>query len=235
MKDYRSNEMKNLALMLCFLFLIWCTPVLESIAVAEGQSPYTALSVTLGSGLVAIILSSATLLLDCLIGSKLKDKLVGLFFIPRSGETIFTRISKGKLSDDRFQLSEATALYAAVISDLPSEKEERKKYENGTWYGIYYRYQEKGQVEQTQRDYLMCRDLFTETLAFVLLYVVSLIVFPNIVVFSKKFLTLLLVLATTLNLCTHLKMNRFTNTVLAVDIANHKEEQKTTDQIRKET
>ncbi|MFQ9412241.1 MAG: hypothetical protein ACLR1T_16090 [Evtepia gabavorous] len=79
MKDYRSNEMKNLEFILCFLFLIWCTPVLESIAVAEGQSPYTALSVTLGSGLVAIILSSATLLLDCLIGSKLKDKLVGLF------------------------------------------------------------------------------------------------------------------------------------------------------------
>ena len=67
MKDYRSNEMKNLEFILCFLFLIWCTPVLESIAVAEGQSPYTALSVTLGSGLVAIILSSATLLLDCLI------------------------------------------------------------------------------------------------------------------------------------------------------------------------
>lgn len=31
MKDYRDKEMKNLIYMLFFLFLIWCTPILEHI------------------------------------------------------------------------------------------------------------------------------------------------------------------------------------------------------------
>lgn len=38
MKDYRDKEMKNLIYMLFFLFLIWCTPILEHINDTEEKS-----------------------------------------------------------------------------------------------------------------------------------------------------------------------------------------------------
>jgi hypothetical protein len=220
MKDYRDKEMKNLIYMLFFLFLIWCTPILEHINDTEDKSKYTILATALESAVISGILSSATLLCDCLVSSSLKDKLVGLFFLPRAGETVFSRINSHKLKDDRFQISDAVAAYTDIIQQLPADKKNRRRYENKNWYGIYQKHQEKGQVSQCQKDYLMCRDLYIEVVLFLVLYIISLFIAPSIVVFSKKFVISLIFLAIAFNFCTHLKMNRFVNTTIAVDIAN---------------
>ena len=102
MKDHRDKEMKNLMYILFFLFLMWCTPILEHIECTEGQSNYIILVAVLESTVISGILSSATLLCDCLVSNRLKDKLVGLFFMPRAGETVFSRIKTHQLKDDRF-------------------------------------------------------------------------------------------------------------------------------------
>lgn len=228
MKDYRDKEMKNLMYILFFLFLIWCTPVLEHIKATEEQSNYGVLASLLESAVISGILTCATLLCDCLVSSSLKDKLVGLFFIPRAGEMIFSRIRSRKLKDDRFQISDAATVYANIIQQLPAEKEIRRRYENKNWYWIYQKYQEKGQVSQCQKDYLMCRDLYIEVLTFLSMYILSLIFFRSTVVFSKKFIALIVLLAAAFNYCTHLKMNRFVNTVIAVDLANRAKEKTST-------
>ena len=150
--------------------------------------------------------------------------MVGLGFIPPAGETVFSRISEGRLKDNRFRLSDAAKQYSDIISELPCEKKQRHEYENKLWYGIYIRHQERGQVKQTQKDYLMCRDLYTETISFGLLYLLSILVFPETVDFSCKFFALFVALVLALNKCTHIKMNRFVNTVLAVDIGTAKSE-----------
>lgn len=234
MKDYRDKEMKNLMYILFFLFLIWCTPILEHIKATEEQSNYGVLASALESAIISGILSSATLLCDCLVSSNLKDKLVGLFFIPRAGETIFSRMKSGKLKDNRFQISDAATVYADIIQQLPVNKKGRRSYENKVWYGIYQKYQEKDQVSQCQKDYLMCRDLYIEVLSFLAMYILSLIIFPSIVVFSKKFIALIILLAVAFNYCTHLKMNRFVNTVIAVDLANRPVEKTSTSSVGKE-
>ena len=105
------------------------------------------------------------------------------------------------------------------MQKLPNEKAARREIENAEWYQIYQRYQEKGSVIQSQRDYLMCRDLFIETLAFLIVYILSVHIFPSVVCFSLKFLIVLFVLSIAFNICTHLKMSRFVTTVIAVDIA----------------
>lgn len=234
MKDYRDKEMKNLMYILFFLFLIWCTPILEHIKATEEQSNYGVLASALESAVISGILSCATLLCDCLVSSSLKDKLVGLFFIPRAGEMVFSRIRSHKLKDDRFQISDAATVYADIIQQLPADKESCRRYENKHWYGIYQKYQEKGQVNQCQKDYLMCRDLYIEVLSFLAMYVLSLRIFPSTVVFSKKFVALSVLLAIAFNYCTHLKMNRFVNTVIAVDLANRTEEKMSTSSAGKE-
>lgn len=234
MKDYRDKEMKNLMYILFFLFLIWCTPILEHVKATEEQSNYGVLVSVLESAVISGILSSATLLCDCLVSSNMKDKLVGLFFIPRAGETVFSRIRSHKLKDDRFQVSDAATVYADIIQQLPADKDSCRRYENKHWYGIYQKYQEKGQVNQCQKDYLMCRDLYIEVLSFLAMYILSLLVFPSTVVFSKKFVVLSILLAAAFNYCTHLKMNRFVTTVIAVDLANRPEEKMSTSCVGKE-
>ena len=221
MKDYRDKELKSLMLFLLFLFLIWCTPVLSDIPTISNQDKYVALSSILESAIISAVLSCATVICDCIVSSGLKDKLVGVFFIPRAGETVFSRIASGKLSDPRFGASDAASLYASIIQSRPSPVGERRMFENTNWYRIYLKYQEKGQVRQSQRDYLMCRDLYTQTLCFGVVYILSIRMFPTVVVCSPKFIVLLCALAIAFNICTHLKMNRFVNTVIAVDVSEH--------------
>lgn len=234
MKDYRDKEMKNLMYILFFLFLIWCTPVLEHIKATEEQSNYGVLASLLESAVISGILSCATLLCDCLVSSSLKDKLVGLFCIPRAGEMVFSRIRSQKLKDDRFQISDAATVYADIIQQLPADKESCRRYENKHWYRLYQKHQENGPVSQCQKDYLMCRDLYIEVLSFLAMYILSLLVFRSTVVFSKKFVAMSVLLAAAFNYCSHLKMNRFVNTVIAVDLANRTEEKMSTSSAGKE-
>lgn len=218
MKDYRGKELKYLLIILILMFLIWCTPALN-FNITDLTTYEIVLSI-IESSLVSSVLSLGAFLCDSLVSSKLKDKLVGLFFIPRAGATIFTRISTRKVSDDRFTANEAKAKYSEIIKNLPSDDKEKRNYENSEWYKIYKKYQDKSEVFQCQKDYLICRDLFIETIIFLVLYLVSLIAFNSVTNFSWNMVAILIVLSVVTNISTHVKMNRYVNTVIAVDIAN---------------
>ena len=220
MKDYREKELKYLMIILILLFIVLCTPIRElNITDIELHKSLT----TIFSGIVvSSILSLSTFICDCLISTNIKNKLVGLFLIPKAGETIFSRINKCSVKDDRFLNSEAKVKYEEIISNIPQDKKERYEYENSNWYKIYKQYQEKGQVSQSQKDYLTCRDLFVETILFLVLYVLSLIFYSEFVVFSLKYLLIIILIAVITNVSTHVKMNRFVNTVIALDIAENK-------------
>ena len=219
MKDYRDKELNYLLFILIFLFLIWCTPILEVKPLTGKNSMLEALSNAIESVIISGILSLGVFLCDCSISSKSKDKLVGLFIIPRPGETIFSRIKNGVFVDDRFLVEDAKNKYSDIISNLPTEKKAKRNFENAKWYKIYLFHQEKEKVKQSQKDSLICRDLFVETVLFFLLYCLSLIIFPQLVTFSWKFIATLVAIASVSNRAAHVKMDRFVNTVIAVDIA----------------
>lgn len=219
MKDYREKELKYLMIILILLFVILCTPIKElNITDIEFHKSLTTI---FSSIVVSSILSLSTFICDCLLSTNLKDKMVGLFFIPKAGETIFTRINNGSVKDDRFLNYEAKTKYKEIISSIPKDKKERYKHENSNWYKIYKMYQEKGQVSQSQKDYLTCRDLFIETILFLVLYFLSLIFYSEFVVFSFKYLLLIILIGVVTNISTRVKMNRFVNTVIALDIAGN--------------
>lgn len=226
MKDYRDKELKYLLCILVFLFLIWCTPLLQINTTIKENSIYPIIVELVGSLLVSGTLSLSAFLFDCLIDSKIKDKLVGVFFIPRAGETIFKRIKDEKVKDDRFLIKDAQIKYGDILSELPDFKKsnyKKRKYyrqfQNSRWYKIYQKNQEKGQVFQSQKDYLLCRDIFVETLFFLLVYIISVFLFADFILFSKKFVIVLVFIIIVSNIATHIKMNRFVNTVIAVDVA----------------
>lgn len=217
MKDYREKELKYLMVILVLLFVFLCTPFKELIV--TNIELHKTLTTIFSSIVVSSVLSLATFICDCLLSTNLKNKLVGLFFIPKAGETIFTRINKCSVKDDRFLNSEAKTKYNEIISNIPQNKKEGYGYENSNWYKIYKKYQDKAQVSQSQKDYLTCRDLFIETILFLVLYFLSLIFYNEFVVFSFKYLLIILLIAVITNVSTHVKMHRFVNTVIALDVA----------------
>ena len=107
MKEYRNKEVRDLMLLLLSLFWLWCTPVFHNICSVDDQNNFSTLLTILESTTISAVLSCASILCDCLISSALKDKLVGLFFMPRSGETIFSDIKNGQIKDSRFRTPDA--------------------------------------------------------------------------------------------------------------------------------
>ena len=210
--------MKSLLLVYFLLFLLWCTPIFEQIPETTESNYKNIISIMEGVT-ISGVLSLITFLGDSLISNNIKDKLVGLFFIPRSGQTIFTRITNKAVNDDRFLISDAISRYSGIIENRPSQKKEKLYYENTNWYKIYSEHKKDGAITQTQTDYLLCRDLYIETLEFLVLYISSLFLFNDTVLFSWHFILALLVIGIITNISTHIKMNRFVNTVIAVDIS----------------
>ena len=197
------------------LFLYWCVDI-SNISINSLGYIFTAIEGVLISG----VLSLFVFIGDSLFSSDLKDHLVGLLFIPRPGNTIFTRIKEKRIKDSRFTIPEAIEKYTDIIQNLPNEKIDRYHYENSQWYKIYSKYTEKGSIKQAQKDYLLCRDLFIETILFVILYIIAVFVFTDRITFSVQFTTMLIFMAVITNIAAHIKMNRFVNNVIATDIAN---------------
>jgi len=223
MKDYREKELKSLLIILACMLLYWCTPVFED-AFKDGNYLNMNINMLFKSVLITNVLALVTFLMDSLIDNNLKDKLVCLFFLKLPGENIFTRIRDGKVHDKRFLLTETQSVYENIIDAIPENESNRSLYENSNWYKIYLSNQEKRQVYQSQRDSILCRDLFTETVIFSLMYIASLFIFKGIIIFSCEFCVLLIFIAIVTNISTHIKMDRFVNTVIAVDVASKTKE-----------
>lgn len=214
MKNYRDNELKCLLIVLSALILLFGTDLLSSEAISSE------IITIAGNILFTSVLSLSAFLIDCSIGTQSKNKLVGLFFIKLPGEKIFSRIKNNKIKDERFLSSDAKDMYLSIIENIPDD-DKKYKYENAKWYSIYKKYEGDGAIAQSQRDYLACRDMFVTTISFTVLYI---IVCPisELIVFSWKLLLILCVILALSNTATHIKMNRFVNTVIATDIAKSK-------------
>lgn len=218
MKEYREKEQKYLLLIYILLLVLFCTKGVMNIQQYIEMRLGTILAV-FGNIAIASILSLLVFVLDSLISSSLKDNLVGFFFIPNAGYTIFSILRKRKNIDDRFTVEDALARYEPIISRLSSDKKANHAFENAQWYKIYCKYQEKGAVIQTQRDYLLCRDLYIETILFMALYLLTTLCLSHWISFSIRFLSILISFAIITNIATHKKMDRFVKTVIALDIA----------------
>lgn len=223
MKEYREKEIKYLYISYIFLLLYWSTNVFQTLA-QNGNGSLRGILSIMDVVAIAGVISLIAFILDSIIDSDAKDKLVGLFFIPRSGATFFSRLIEGKIVDDRFSKEEAEKRYACIIKELPTNKKKKLAFENNQWYKIYVKFQEKDSIFQAQRDYLLCRDLYTDTIAFAVTYLVAILVFSNKVFFSSKLIIAMLVVAALTNIAAHIKMNRFVNDVIALDIAISKQQ-----------
>ncbi len=218
MKDYREAELVYYAKLMAVLFFLMCTPVFHGF-VQDDLSLENLVTIG-GYALVTYSMTLVTKLFDGIISSSFKE----IFLIKKlPGLTVFTRIKNGKIKDKRFTAEEARSVYHEHISTTVLPKEKQWEYENATWYKIYQGHQEKGAVSQTQKDYLMFRDLYVQSLCLIVLYLCLVHFLCDFVEFSSQYLMIQVVFAVLFLFSTHSKANRFVNTVIAVDIAKRKE------------
>ncbi len=219
MSDYREKEMKYLLIAYILLFFLFCTDILQNLP-KESKSLLEIAASAFESAALAGVVSLFVFIVDSVIGSRFKNKLTVFFVIPRTGNVIFSKISTGKPIDERFSTQEAMEKYKTIIAQLPSEKKERRKYENAQWYKIYYDYREQDSILEAQKEYLTCRDLFIETVTFILVYLLAIWLLKKWVCFSYEFLLILCGIAILTNIATHKKMHSFVYGVIARDIAD---------------
>jgi len=216
LKDYRDKELRyyiiaNIAVLLLLLDFFHLSQSENNIYITELISKFFNVSI------ISSIIYILTFIADGLFSSELKIWLIGGH---APGEKIFSKIQNGSF-DKRFTCEEAQKIYSKIYESLPKERKEKFFYENAEWYKIYNKYREVTMITVSNRDFLLCRDIYFSTIVNIFIYLSLIFVFKIIVLDWRYigYLTMMLIFS---NLGTRNKSRRLVNNVIALDIANNK-------------
>lgn len=220
MKDYREKELK-MYILACILFLI-CMTKGYSLQMETGEK-IMAISAVIDTTLSSSCIYMFVYISDALFSSEIKEKIVSLFgLIKKPAYTVFTDIEKDN-RDDRFLKTEVTKRYKDIYANMPEDKKQVYLYQNAKWYKIYSRNRDVSMIYSSNRDYLLCRDMFISTISLSVLYILSIVVklFEFNIIYVLFLITMLFVNLLT----THVKAKRFVYNVIAYDLAYRDEKE----------
>lgn len=209
MKTYRQNELKVLAIFYLLLIIVTSTNVLNCLDIYNYQFLLSFIKYIATS----VIIPLAVFIFDCLLTTKVKNILL---ISKLYGYKVFGKIRDGKVKDERFNVKDAQEKYKEIIANVPKDNKPHD-YENQQWFKIYKIYEDKGAVEQSQKDFLMLRDMYSQTILFFPIYFVFTVVL-KFITFSWTFIIILAMMAIIFNIVTHNKAKRFVLTVIAKDL-----------------
>lgn len=173
MKDYREKELK-MYILACVLLLI-CLTKGYSLQMETGEK-IVAISAVIDTTLASSCIYMFIYISDALFSSEIKDKIVSLFgLIKKPAYTVFTDIEKDDV-DDRFLKTEVIKRYKDIYTNMPEDKKQVYLYQNSKWYKIYSRNRDVPMIYSSNRDYLLCRDMFISTISLSVLYILSIVV-----------------------------------------------------------
>lgn len=115
MKEYRQKEMKYLVVVYSLLLLLLCTKVFDKISITQ-INEYDRVFSVFEEIMVSSVLYMLVLIGDAVISANLKDKLIGLFFIPRAGCNVFSKIKRNIISDMRIDNTSAIKRYRSICT-----------------------------------------------------------------------------------------------------------------------
>lgn len=155
-------------------------------------------------------------ILDAIYSDKAKNRLIwAKQCLP--GEIVFSK-SYSEHEDIRIDNEIVKKEYVDIYKNMPSAIKDKKKYENRR-YGLYNKYEQNSKVYFSQREWLLCRDIyagyFTSLVCYLLLQVA--VDKQNI---SFEFIGYLLIMLIISNIAARIKSKRFVLNVIAVDLAN---------------
>jgi hypothetical protein len=216
LKDYRKKELKYYA-MANILILLLLLGNLQFQADVATINIFNTIIIVFEMAFISGTIFVFTFLSDSLFSSVLKEKLI-LYRLP--GKTIFSKI-KEKNTEKRFTWEQANEIYKSVYDNLPKNKKERYIYENSEWYKIYNKHRDVMMIKISNRDFLVCRDIYFTTIITIILYLVFVIIF-KVIIFDCRYIGYLLCMLVVSNIGTRNKAKRFVYNVILYDITNRK-------------
>lgn len=219
-KNYRDKELKLYALANIFVIIY-----IEKIITIEGlidsnDKLMTLLVTVINSALFLSILYIFVLLFDSIFSANMKTRII-YFWGHLPGETVFSRM-KNKVNDIRFTRNQVLEQYKIIYENMPILRTDRYKYENSVWYGIYNKYRENKMVYNSNRDYLICRDMVSSTVVILILYTIFSVVM-ELIPFKMECIIYLLVMYLVTNIAARVKGKRMVNNVIICDLQNNNE------------
>jgi hypothetical protein len=214
LKDYREKELKyyamaNISILLLLLGNLQFQADVATITV------FNTIVIVFEMAFISGTIFVFTFLSDSLFPSVLKEKLI-LYNLP--GKTIFSKI-KEKNTDKHFAWKQTNEIYKSVYNNLPKNKKERYIYENSEWYKIYNKHRDVMMVKISNRDFLVCRDIYFTTIITIILYLVFVIIF-KVIIFDYRYIGYLLCMLVVSNIGTRNKAKRLVYNVILYDITN---------------
>lgn len=215
-KDYREKELK-LYIVATIIILL---SINKDLIILESTRSY----IEDIFKVINTVLTSASMYIfayisDSFYSSHFKEKVMTLFGIVRlPGQKIFTEI-KNKNKDLRFSAETALEVYKEIYNNMPSEKKKKYIYENENWYKLYSKYRDIPMIYNSNKDYLLCRDMFFATLSLIVLYFLCFIF--DVFEFDLKCLQLFILLLIINFINAINKSKRLVYNVIAYDISKN--------------
>lgn len=225
-KDYRENELRNYVIANLLITVIF-TDTLNQVFLSDDSLTQSVIK-TISFTFIASIIYIFVFILDGLIPSSYKDRLIFLRKNQLPGFSIFTDIKSNKISDIRFSKEKILKAHKEIYRELDSfqsRSEEIRKFENGKWYELYILNKESEMISTSQRDYLLTRDMYISTISIAILYVFFSQV-ADLVDFNGSVFLYFLVMIIVTNIVTRVKVRKFVLNVIALSIYKKKEEEK---------
>jgi len=215
LKDYRQREQAMYVIANALLFLV--VHNLIEIKANMLTDIDRILSQLFSSTVFSVIAFGFIFVVECLFTSNAKEKLLYLFgLLSLPGCTIFSDVKKNN-KDERFSYQSLADKHPTIYSNLPEDKKLRKKYENEQWYLIYSKIRAAPMIHSSQRDSLMCRDIFISTMVMLIIYIIVVVV--CLVSFNVGYMLFLIAMLIITNIGANRKAVRFAYNVIAYDVS----------------
>ncbi|MGL6200458.1 MAG: hypothetical protein ACRC3H_16130 [Lachnospiraceae bacterium] len=213
-KDYREKELK-MYIIANILMLIFLLGIFDVTEIMNSENNWLILLIKIiDSTIISSSVYVFSFLVDSLFSSELKVKLIYMFG-RMPGETIFSDL---RTKDDfRFSSQKVIDRYKEVYLNLPDNSKERCKYENDKWYEVYDKYRDKEMILVSNRDYLLCRDMYIITIVIAMAYILVTL-FLNDFAFRWEGAIYIFVMLIITNIATRVKSNRLVRNVITYDV-----------------
>jgi len=228
LKEYRNKELKWFLFANILLMLV-CSDILSF--GEKGNISILDVSSILGATAISSAIYIYTFILDSVLPSKAKVFLVFLWKRQPSC-TIFTDMEH-KFEDDRFKLEDAKKKYSNIYEKIRTEPSSFDQ--TPLWYEIYNKHRNNTIVFGSNKDYLLLRDMHSQTIILILVYLL-LCWFSGFLASSWKFVLYLSVMTVFLNIGARVQGKRMVYNVFSIDLNesaledNRKKEAKENDQ-----
>lgn len=219
LKDYREKELKwyILANVLIILFI---QDLFQVNDIFNNSKNVEIILTLLGSTVLTVAFFCFILVTESLFSSNTKTIVLNLGIFRQPGEIIFSEL-KNRNYDIRFTKEQVFEKFKDIYNKLPEDKNDRYKYENSQWYSIFNKHRSHDMIMMSNREYLLCRDIYISNISLVIIYLIASF-WLKIILFNYKYLIFLAIMLIITNIGTRQKAKRYAYNVIALEINDKK-------------